>query len=941
MFKKAVFVLAVLLSASIVLGLTTTQFIQKHSLTNILFPSTHVELNIYDSSKLPINRDPELGDYLEFKIKSVFTWGDTYLLDDNYAILGKYPLIGTKYYGSNWFSNNSRTDLIDTKNLNVQDYHFFTYTCNLKPFNLWATLGPWDCKWEVKSLSLKTPTPKPPILPVPTGNYGLNDPNNLGPKHDPNLPCITPNDGDKIDKDTVLCKGIYNFKKGLEIVKNDITLDCNDATLDGDDNGKRSEKGIWIEMAGNYPWGGKFYTDKDLKEKLIIKNCNIKNYGSGIAASLDKSFLLNNNFEDNTNGIDVWDSNKIITPPTGQTGLWLANVDQGDNTAKNNIFKNNNYIGLGIYNSENNLLENNLFENNYIGAHPGNGWGIVKNNLFKKNRNSAVRALGRALVEQNEFLGNGELTKITENIYDNAAVFAHESMIINNHFRENSRAITSTHPGNLVRNNLIEDSTVGGIVYESTYPGAYKPTRITNNEIKNNPYGVYAFTTITSPTPQRISVEKNDFIDNKVQVFVDYANLVDQNYYSDYSPTCTNNNPQDDYCDMPRDVDGGVTKDFKPLAVLASSLKNKQGSKGCVIPTDGMEINESTTFCPGIYKLKKGVEIKKENIELDCDGATLNGLIRQINQQGKVQYIVGISGIKWNGINDITVKNCNLEFYGYGILSDNSMNNKIHDNSLSVTGVGVQLSGNAFTEVHNNRMLSNSNGAQIYSGNANIIRENFMFYNTIGVYVGRSTNNNIHDNEIYYSRFTAPITSDTAPQHSIDGIAVVLTQESENNKVTSNLMDHNKIGVYVEDSNNNLVSENTIQYGVGSGSYNPDGLGVYLITYKGRVTENQFIHNTIQHNDKTGVLVEDYTGGGIIEQNKFWHNNFINNGGHEIDEYDNQWDDGSLGNYWDDHYGTNCNDSDNDGICNNPRPINSGGGLQSNKNDEYPSTNVI
>ncbi|PIN79481.1 hypothetical protein COV16_03990, partial [Candidatus Woesearchaeota archaeon CG10_big_fil_rev_8_21_14_0_10_34_8] len=188
---------------------------------------------------------------------------------------------------------------------------------------------------------------------------------------------------------------------------------------------------MWVEKTGTHSGGGNFYTDKDLKEKLTIKNCNIKNYESGVAASLDKSYLLNNNFENNHYGTDIWDANKIVPPPTGQTGLGLTYIQQGDNIFKNNIFKNNFEVGLGIFNSENNLLENNLFENNKKGAHPGNGYGIVKNNLFKNNRVMGVGAYSKALVKNNEFLGNGQITKIDKDVFQNSAVLSYYSSIKN------------------------------------------------------------------------------------------------------------------------------------------------------------------------------------------------------------------------------------------------------------------------------------------------------------------------------------------------------------------------------------------------------------------------------------------------------------------------------------------------------------------------------
>ena len=85
-----------------------------------------------------------------------------------------------------------------------------------------------------------------------------------------------------------------------------------------------------------------------------------------------------------------------------------------------------------------------------------------------------------------------------------------------------------------------------------------------------------------------------------------------------------------------------------------------------------------------------------------------------------------------------------------------------------------------------------------------------------------------------------------------------------------------------------------------------------------------------QFNNNTGVFIEIHSN-----DNKIYHNNFINNTNQAHDECDNAWDDGypSGGNYWSDFDETieGAYDNNSDDIVDTP--YNSSGG---NNQDRYP-----
>jgi len=99
--------------------------------------------------------------------------------------------------------------------------------------------------------------------------------------------------GDKIKSDTLLCSDIYVLETGVEIIENDVNLDCNFATLEG----------------YGLSTGAKIKS----KENIIIKNCNFSNFESGIFIEKSKNItLINNIFSYNLNGIFISNSRDIV-----------------------------------------------------------------------------------------------------------------------------------------------------------------------------------------------------------------------------------------------------------------------------------------------------------------------------------------------------------------------------------------------------------------------------------------------------------------------------------------------------------------------------------------------------------------------------------------------------------------------------------------------------
>ena len=133
-----------------------------------------------------------------------------------------------------------------------------------------------------------------------------------------------------------------------------------------------------------------------------------------------------------------------------------------------------------------------------------------------------------------------------------------------------------------------------------------------------------------------------------------------------------------------------------------------------------------------------------------------------------------------------------------------------------------------------------------------------------------------------------------------------------NCEISNNDVKNGGHGIYLGDSNNNTISDNTIEY---------NNVGLYLSNSDSNIIKS----NNIQNNNANGIWITP-----TCNANKIYLNDFFGNlDGNARDYGSNNWDYNFQGNYWDDY---NDNDSNEDGIGDNPYVIEGGSGNQ----DNYP-----
>ena len=183
--------------------------------------------------------------------------------------------------------------------------------------------------------------------------------------------------------------------------------------------------------------------------------------------------------------------------------------------------------------------------------------------------------------------------------------------------------------------------------------------------------------------------------------------------------------------------------------------------------------------------------------------------------------------------------------------------------------------------------------------------ENCSFYNS---------GSNVADAGMrFYNVSNGIIINNTVSNNGWSGIRLI---SSVNNTITQNIANNNQdLGIYLGDSNSNNVTYNTCN--------NNSQWGIELSIDS---DDNLIKGNTVNSNDKVGIQITSGCNNNLIYNNSISGNIQLNA---KDDGSSNNWDNGSIGNYWGDYTGTDIND---DGIGDSEYSIS---GSASSK-DYYP-----
>ncbi len=254
-----------------------------------------------------------------------------------------------------------------------------------------------------------------------------------------------------------------------------------------------------------------------------------------------------------------------------------------------------------------------------------------------------------------------------------------------------------------------------------------------------------------------------------------------------------------------------------------------------------------------------------------------------------------------------------------GIYLESSDNNTISGNIISKSIDNGLIIANSYNNTISGNTANHNGevGISLLETDNNIVSGNIMLNNGGGIGLGNTNYTIIFNNTVKHS--------------SGDGIG--FHGSSNNNWISKNFVNNNTWGIcFVEQSHNNTVIANYVN------DSSAIGIEVYhdnqtfldnIITNNGNgiiiTSSNNFISgNTIGFNDESGIQLGPDSKNNIIFSNTI-EGNLVNNG---YDEgTNNQWDNGTIGNYWSDYPGVDAND---DGIGDTPYTINGSAGSQDN-----------
>jgi len=345
-------------------------------------------------------------------------------------------------------------------------------------------------------------------------------------------------------------------------------------------------------------------------------------------------------------------------------------------------------------------------------------------------------------------------------------------------------------------------------------------------------------------------------------------------------------------------------------------------------------------------------------ILINCSNSLISGL----------NLSNGNTGINLGYSDNITISGNIVSNNLFGIDLINSDNNTISGNTVNNNSCGINISysnNNTVSENHvsynnafgmilaysNNNTVSRNTanycyfyGIGLYDCDDNIVSENVFSQNHKGgINIEDSDNNtiseNIADNNgeygigLYESDINT-VSENKVSNHNLFGICLLY---SNYNSISRNTANNNSYGINICCSNNNTVSGNTANYNC---------YGIYLV-----ISDNNSVSENTVNNNGDGIYIEDSDNNTISRNsvnnnyfgiylysgsyNTIFFNSFTNSTHNAHDDgTNNKWDNGTIGNYWDDYQGVDAND---DGIGDTPYLIPGSAGSQ----DNFPILNIL
>ena len=238
----------------------------------------------------------------------------------------------------------------------------------------------------------------------------------------------------------------------------------------------------------------------------------------------------------------------------------------------------------------------------------------------------------------------------------------------------------------------------------------------------------------------------------------------------------------------------------------------------------------------------------------------------------------------------------------YGIFLTSSENSELHGNIVMNNTYGIYIGYSPNATLRSNSLNDNDFNFGFMGYSISHFSLDIDTSNTINgkpiYYLANQHNAQFSPNELTNAGFIALVNcSEVTVQgfQDIYGISLAFTQKS---KIISNAITNSVYGAHLLSSSDNLISTNTI-------TNSSHGSSLWFFPENNTITGNLLEENRI------GIYLNIYSPN---PYNEIYHNNFVSNNAQLVDDSFssiNIWDNGCEGNYWSNYNGT---DLDDDGV---------------------------
>ena len=542
-------------------------------------------------------------------------------------------------------------------------------------------------------------------------------------------------DGFNVIGDVTLCEGTYyltddDYLGAIIIDADDVTFDCNNANLVS----AVDHSGIGIMNNGS--------------DTVTIINCNVTNFyiGVGIVSS-SNNYLIDNLISDNDMyGLIVRDSLDTIilsNQVTNNNWVGISYSNSNGGTLMANNVSSNSHVGLMIMNSSN---------NNFMNNDVNHGRTVDSKGFLINDEGSSLSNLNGFFFNRANYNGYGFYV-VTDGINNSYS---------NNNANNNTRQgyfISGDSPYSLAYNHALNN---GGDGFSLNAHDSYFIGNHANYNGRNGFYLSYSenniFEDLVSYNNSEYGFNMNGIDNNNFTNIVSCGNAYSDLYERGVGINIFNNsnystsNPVDSsvYFNQTGTCGISLVPDIYDCVNLSDSL-----TFGTAVEQLGDQflINEDVTLCTNEYGLSvDGAEglliINSSSIILDCNGASFVG-------DGLGAAIINV------GFDDVTITNCTISNYDYGIVIDGFSSsvslNVISNNVLEYNrGTGILVYGINNSQFINNNLSYNGFGDSIYKGGLflifgddNTISNTISNYNSgSGIIIFSSNNNEFSNNYV-------------------------------------------------------------------------------------------------------------------------------------------------------------------------------------------------